>query len=148
MYTRTHAHTHACTHARMHTHTHTHTHKQAQSVQSTAHSALDIVQCHPGYAFSLSSSACVCRRGEIYEYQFVCARNGRYFYVPVSVSMYIQWRGCLAAEVLLVHHIMSLWKLKRYFYVCRGKWYFCGGGAFGRLYHWSPLLLLTLAIDS
>ena len=105
----------------MHARMHAHTHKQAQSIQSTAHSALDIVQCHLGYAFNLSSSACVCRRGETFEYQFVCARNGRYFYVPVSVSVYIQWRGCLVAEVRLVHRTMSLWKLKRSFYVCRGK---------------------------
>ena len=79
-------HTHIYTDADVHTQAHTNLHNQTPSEQTTAHLALDVVQCHPGYAFNRTSSTCACRRGESYWYTgFVCAPNQRYIYVLVSV---------------------------------------------------------------
>ena len=79
-------HTHIYTETHVHTHVHTDLHNQTLSEQATARLALDVVQCHPGYAFNRTSSTCVCRRGESYWYTtFNCAPNQRYIYVPVSV---------------------------------------------------------------
>ena len=74
------------TDAGVHTQAHTNLHNQTPSEQTTAHLALDVIQCHPGYAFNRTSSTCACRRGENYWYTtFHCAPNQRYIYVPVSV---------------------------------------------------------------
>ncbi len=76
----------AGTHTHADADVHTHAHNQTLSEQGTARLALDVVQCHPGYAFNRTSSTCVCRRGESFWYSgFVCATNQRYIYVPVSV---------------------------------------------------------------
>ena len=74
-----------------HTHTWIYTHARMQLLENSSRITLDVSQCHPGYAFNLTSSVCDCRKGESYEYnQIGCERNGRYIYVPVSTSSHGQ----------------------------------------------------------
>ena len=51
----------------------------------TAEATLEVVQCHPGYAYNEEADMCVCRNDEVFEFNR-CDNANRHFYVLVSLD--------------------------------------------------------------